>query len=42
MILFKYLSLLTKAKELYRIAILGAQLIGRAFTRALREEIQCK
>ena len=30
-----------KAKQLIQIAILGAQVIGRAFTRALRQELQC-
>jgi hypothetical protein len=37
-----YFFLITKAKQLIQIAILGAQVIGRAFTRALRQEFQCK
>lgn len=30
-----------KAKHLIQIVILGSQVIGRAFTRALRQELQC-
>ncbi len=31
-----------KAKHLIQVVILGSQVIGRAFTRALRQELQCK
>jgi hypothetical protein len=39
---FNYFSFsINKAKHLIQIAILGSQVIGRAFTRALRQELQC-
>jgi hypothetical protein len=40
--IFILLFFVDKAKQLIQIAILGAQVIGRAFSRALRQELQCR
>lgn len=40
-ILRKIFYISVKAKHLIQVIILGSQVVGRAFARALRQELQC-